>query len=833
MGFLFVERWHDARDERRREMADETGPKERARGRRTTGDQPSLPSIRPRGLSNPFTPAAPADPVPREAPPARKTRYLFDSCIGRGGMGEVWLSTDLRLNREVAIKLVRPERATEARAVNAIVHEARLTARVEHPNVVPVHDIGVTEDGRVFYTMKRVHGQSLSHILRAQAKNDPKFLEEYSLIKLLGILRQVCLAVAFVHSKGVLHRDLKPSNIMIGDFGEVVLIDWGLARLKIKKEGEPPEPTSQRGLVQGTPAYMAPEQAKYGLPGTDERSDVYSLGAILYQTLVLRPPYRRRKGETLEAYMRRIIGTQPPAPAQVAPDREIPADLAALALRCMSKEAEDRVPDARALALELELHIEGKKAEAKRDADATDRVRRALEAVDRYRKLQEQLEEERQEIHDASVDTPAWAEQGERETVYRLEERSRKTTREVAETFGEAVRHFHEALTYRPGDRRARLGLADLYWERFLAAEAAGDEADRIQYEALIRHFGEARYADRIAGEGTLEVHTTPSDLEVVLSTVREVDRRLVAEQPRSLGTTPLGPLELATGRYLLTVAVRDDWTIHRPVFMQRAETVIADLRADLEPPEGFLLIPGGTFAYGPLPGEPTEVPSYAISRYPLTFVEYLEFINDLDARDRFEAWQRLPRSERLPGHRWVRGDDGYVLDVPDLVIDRRSPVVGVSHEDAEAYCRWRTEREALPGRTFLLPTEHQWEKAARGPDRRLYPWGNAFDPAYCLMRDTREHGAHNEPVGSVEADCSPYGVHDLAGHVREWCRGWFAAGVGQRPIRGGSWLDPPQSCLCTLRRGSHPATTADNIGFRLVVEFDEVTGDGLLGTRQ
>ena len=786
-----------------------------------SGAERSLPTLRPKGSSRGFQPETPPQQTPRESPPGPRTRYVFERRMARGGMGEVWLSKDLRLNREVAIKLVRAERSSEARVVNAVIHEARLTARIEHPNIVPVHDLGVTEDGRFFYTMKRVHGRSLSAILRSQARGDTTMIDEYSLMQLMSILRQVCLAVAYVHAQGVLHRDLKPSNVMIGEYGEVVIIDWGLARAKIKRKDGPPPGGGKNELVQGTPAYMSPEQARFGLPGTDERSDIYSLGAILYQILALRPPYRRAKTETLQAYLRRIVSTIPPSPSEVAPPgREVPRDLAALAVRCMDKDPEVRVQEARLLAKELELHIEGKKAEARRNANAASRVGLAEHAVDRHRALKRRLGREKNALDSAAPETPAWAPDDQRAELYRLEKSVRDTELHVLEAFGDAVRRYHEALTFVPDHSRARSGLADLYWERFLAAESAGDREGCIHFEALIRHFDEERYAGQFRGSGMLTVRTTPPACSVEISTLEEWERRFHETEPRPLGTTPIAPLELAMGAYVLLV--RDgDSVVRRPVFMRRQERIDVEVQMDVDLPDGFVIVATGGFFLGDDRSRVVRLPQFAIQRYPVTFREYLRFVADLDDVDRFEAWQRLPRCDSIPGHRWKRNGDTYELEGVEDPPDPLRPVVGVSNDDAQAYCRWMGRQD---GRSYRLPTSAEWEKAARGPDGRVYPWGNDFDPSFCLMRDTREGRSAPEPIGTISGDESPYGVREMAGSVREWCGEWFGDQQGHRPVRGGGWNEPADVCRVTQVRGLASTDTAENLGFRPVLEMDADT---------
>jgi serine/threonine protein kinase len=192
------------------------------------------------------------------APDVAGTRYELVSILGRGGMGIVYLARDTVLDREVALKIV------EGSAGDT--NEARILARLEHPGIVPVHDFGQLPDGRLFYAMKRVRGDRL----------DRWMASGHDLAERLGVFLRVCDAVAFAHAHGVIHRDLKPENVMVGEFGEVLVLDWGVAQLP---GAECDVQGASRGVV-GTPDYMAPEQAR-GDATVDHRADVYALGAML------------------------------------------------------------------------------------------------------------------------------------------------------------------------------------------------------------------------------------------------------------------------------------------------------------------------------------------------------------------------------------------------------------------------------------------------------------------------------------------------------------------------------------------------------------------------
>jgi serine/threonine protein kinase len=212
------------------------------------------------------------------APDLSGTRYEILSELGRGGMGIVYLARDTALDREVALKIVdRADGGTRAATPAALAHEARVLARLEHPGIVPVHDFGELPDGRVYYAMKRVRGERLDRWLAAT----------HDLADRLAVFLRVCDAVAFAHAHGIVHRDLKPENVMVAEFGEVLVLDWGIARTENQNQNEnenenenaEPRTPNPEPVVSGTPAYMSPEQRAGGT--VDQRADIYALGVML------------------------------------------------------------------------------------------------------------------------------------------------------------------------------------------------------------------------------------------------------------------------------------------------------------------------------------------------------------------------------------------------------------------------------------------------------------------------------------------------------------------------------------------------------------------------
>ena len=295
-----------------------------------------------------------------------RTDYSVKEEIARGGMGKIYSARDAKLDRLVALKVSTVgDRSVEPQ----FFREAKTLAALEHPNVVPIHNLGTASADRPFYSMKLVHGQTLQSIIKRLATGDPAAVAAFTRARLLDIFRKVCDAVGFAHSKGYLHRDLKPDNIMVGEFGEVLVMDWGIAKRIHRADGSSesaaPEPDALT-YIEGTPQYMSPEQANGMYGGLDERSDVYSLGGILYAILTLRPPVsgsslnevldKVRKGETTTMAMPRGA-VQPGTPAQAG--RSVPEALRAVTVKAMNRERERRYQSVGELANDIEAYLSG------------------------------------------------------------------------------------------------------------------------------------------------------------------------------------------------------------------------------------------------------------------------------------------------------------------------------------------------------------------------------------------------------------------------------------------------------------------------------------------
>jgi PAS domain S-box-containing protein len=314
--------------------------------------------------------------------PPPHERYARVRLHATGGIGRVWLARDGDLGRDVALKELRPERAEQAALWARFLQEAQITGQLEHPGVVPVYELARRPDDRQpFYTMRFVKGRTLSEAARAyhEARLAGR-ADALGLPALLNAFVTVCNTVAYAHSRGVIHRDLKGQNVILGDFGEVVVLDWGLAKRLGRPDGREVGPPSPRdagaedsaqtvqGQALGTPAYMAPEQAAGRLDLIDRRTDVYGLGAVLYEVLTGRPPF---SGPDTAAVLRRVQEEEPAPPRQLWP--EVPPALEALCLRALAKRPEDRPAAAGELALEVQgwqEHERRKAEEALRESEA-------------------------------------------------------------------------------------------------------------------------------------------------------------------------------------------------------------------------------------------------------------------------------------------------------------------------------------------------------------------------------------------------------------------------------------------------------------------------------
>lgn len=283
-------------------------------------------------------------------------KYKFIRSIGFGGMKAVVQVSDKDTTRKVAMAIIPDFEERPKKDINRFIQEARITARLEHPNIVPIHDIGIDVNGSPYFTMKYLRGQSLAVILKKLHNGDEETLEKYSLPRLLRTYVKVANAIAFAHSKSIIHLDLKPENIHLGEFGEVLVLDWGLAKFignpddydeefesgdQKNHDEETKSFMTLDGVAKGTPGYMAPEQAAGKNQEKDERTDIYALGCILYAILTFENPLSNRKD--VKRMLHDTVVGNIESPSQLKNLlRPIPPRLETICLKAMNLLPDDR-----------------------------------------------------------------------------------------------------------------------------------------------------------------------------------------------------------------------------------------------------------------------------------------------------------------------------------------------------------------------------------------------------------------------------------------------------------------------------------------------------------
>ncbi|MBM4022689.1 MAG: serine/threonine protein kinase [Planctomycetes bacterium] len=284
-------------------------------------------------------------------------KYVNFREMARGGSAVLRTCFDRITGRTVVMKTLLPEFRGDVRENRRLLREARVTAQLQHPNTVPVYEIGRDETEGLYFTMKRVSGENLFEILKRIACGDAATTAAFPLRQRLQIVEGAAQALMYAHARGVIHRDVKPENIWVGNFGEVMLLDWGVAKVWGQADDEPRGPlaAAQGAAIQaltmagdrpGTPLYMSPEQVNVNRAVVDERSDVFSTGVVLYEMAALREPFR---GRFVQETFENIIHDNPPPPSQASPGRGLPPRLDAVVMKAIAKKPTDRYQTMRQL----------------------------------------------------------------------------------------------------------------------------------------------------------------------------------------------------------------------------------------------------------------------------------------------------------------------------------------------------------------------------------------------------------------------------------------------------------------------------------------------------
>jgi serine/threonine-protein kinase len=742
--------------------------------------------------------------------------------IGEGGMGEVRRVWDTVLHRAVAMKILKKELAEREDLVLRFVEEAQATGQLEHPGIVPVYDLGHTRDGRPYFTMKEIRGRSLLDVIEevhiASSDGWGTSASGWTFQRLVDTFLVVCEAVAYAHSRGVLHRDLKPTNVMVGPFGEVAVMDWGLAKVRAAAKALLPKDTPHvvtarsrgakyvtvTGAVAGTPNYMPPEQARGDAGKVGPWSDVYALGAILYEILADRAPY---DGTDLDEVVAKVLAGPPPPPIAAWQDAGATpgADegLRQICDRAMCREIAGRYMDATALAEAVGAWLD--------TAGARDR---AVALVDRADHMEPELVELRKRgatlrarAGQLLAGLPPGAGPADKQPAWALEDEAAAVERELARAQSRYANLLFAALAGVPDLREASAKLERL--AEWTGQPLPGSEVD----------------------DGWLTLATRPTANITIERFVVEGRRRV----PRVVGVPPpvTGPIEnlpLAPGSFrivaeaeghapLVVCAVIEPSRPWVPAPPGSTRVLPLALARHGEDPDdairihaGWAWCGGDREALASLPRTRVWTDPYLIQRHPVTNAAYLRFLNALESAGR-SATTLAPVGFRQRGAEWELP--------PDTAAEE--PVHRVTFEAAAAYAAWLAE---TTGRPWRLPREREWEKAARGTDERLYPWGDFLDPSWCCIADSHAgRPPRPAPIDAYPQDESPYGVRGMGGNVRDWVVDDRAPRTGPvvalyRFVKGGHFLGAPHLARCALRHHL-PLPWEDGTGFRLVCSIE------------
>ncbi len=752
-------------------------------------------------------------------------RYKLEQCIGSGGMGEIYRARRMHIGDTVAVKVLRPDVVENEKSRQRFYREARAAAMLHHPNAVVIHDFGEDDDGTAYIVMELLLGRSLRQLL----------IDEGSInsLRAYGIIRQTCAALDAGHRNGIVHRDIKPDNIILLDSNDgadhVKILDFGIA--KLRDQALDTLSLEQRltnvGAVIGTPHYMSPEQCQG--EEADARSDIYALGVVLYELLTGVAPFIAK---TPTGVAIKHVTERPRPLRELSPS--VPETIERVVLQALEKDPNARPQTALELARQFETAI-ANEPDTMRLARVGEQVRLETPKIgltsetDLLPKVPQtggqQTAAAPPQGYETVVSAPSPTDEL-KQSVDAATDRLRREGEVATDRLKQSGDDATEML--RPSDTAARQKTAtsDLATggiqqtefleqrpETFEGGTQSKGETPRVavpqpKSEPVMEKPAKRPETDPLRTNVTARP-AQPESQRKKTSTVTLPPRPSPAAPPAAKSKTPLligaGAILIALiglGAWLLMsrgseTGTTTPTTSASPVASTQPSPSATSAYPEAAAPEGMAYVLGGVLRVGRDDGEENERPahvvtvkSFFIDRTEVTNEQYQKFI-DAIGHPAPPSW----KGNRFP-------EDAASL-----------PVTDVTWEDASAYAKWAGKR---------LPTEEEWEFAARGTDdRRIFPWGEEWIADAANVRADDNDQRQLAPVGQFPKGASPFGLVDMIGNAWEWTSNDYQAYSGGeieslpagfsnfKVLRGGSYQSLSQKVTATLRRG-WPASRSD-----------------------
>ena len=770
----------------------------------------------------------------KEQPLVLPKRYEFQGVLGSGSMGEVIRVRDTKLNRPLALKVLHTHLNRNDSERSRFIEEAQIEAQLQHPNIVTVYDTGVLESGQIFFTMREVQGVNWKTLLDARESAADSRHE------MIEHLHRVSEAIGFAHSKGVVHRDIKPANVMIGNHGEIWVVDWGIAHLFSKADTPDVVTISSKSAttsgpqIIGTPMYMSPEQA-LGVVNVSPTSDVYSLGTILYQILTGRRPYRARSMVELLKLVQKAKWRPFETLADIG---ELPTALVNICSRALHRDPSFRYQHAQELADELHDWLSG----VQQKQLAQEETKQAEQTISSCQQqilcLEQELESITRELSSLQVSAPIEVKSPLWTTETSLKNQLERLNWQLIE--GEIL--LQSALNHWPDYPPALELLLQINMTRHRSQEKHGGLQLRRLELQMRKHLAalpagqiKAEVTDYLAGTGRLTLDTYPTGARVTLERYKLQNRKLVPVGQGLIGHTPLD-VSLPIGSYRLRIQADGHHETFYPVLIERQRHWDCIPPGATEPqslwlppigvlketecyiPAGWLLLNGDPVVNESKPVSRKWIEGFIIDRFLASNAEFLAMMNsEIRAGVDPQLIADLGPKLRVKNDIYTlifrqREDDLFELQ-PDQegdIWELDAPIVHLVHNSIMAYCQWKKQEDGVE---YELPSRHQLIKAGRGADLRAYVWGDQFD--YCWA-NARHSKSKRGPSTREEfpTDVSPYGVRDITGNagdsLSDPCDADSYYGFA------GSWTNSGLACRLMRRSKLVKENSHSGFGFRL-----------------